>query len=116
MTAAADDRVYFREEAEMLTLQEIVDMLQAQRPYLAAEFSISKIGLFGSYLTGQADETSDIDLIVDFSRPIGFRFLELVDFLEQLFGRKVDILTPSGIKNIRIRRVADAISESVVYV
>jgi len=100
----------------MLTRQKIVELLQAKSPYLAAEFGVSKIGLFGSYLKGQPDETSDIDIIVEFERPIGFRFFELVDYLEDLLGRRVDVLTPAGIQNIRIKRVAKNITESVVYV
>ena len=100
----------------MLTRQKILELLQAKSPYLAAEFGVSKIGLFGSYLKGQPDETSDIDIIVEFERPIGFRFFELVDYLEDLLGRRVDVLTPAGIQNIRIKRVAKNITESVVYV
>ena len=100
----------------MLTRQKIIELLQAKYPYLAAEFGISKIGLFGSYIKGQPNETSDIDIIVEFGRPIGFRFFELVDYLEELLGHRVDVLTPAGIQNIRIKRVAQNIVESVVYV
>ena len=49
-------------------------------------------------------------------RPIGFRFVELVDYLENLLGRKVDVLTPTGIQNIQIERVARSIAQSIVYV
>jgi predicted nucleotidyltransferase len=77
---------------------------------------VSKIGLFGSYAKGRPDETSDIDLLLEFERPIGLRFIELVDYLENLLGRKVDVLTPAGIQNIRIERIARSISQSVVYV
>jgi uncharacterized protein len=100
----------------MLTKDKIVELLQEKHPYLAAEFGVSKIGLFGSYAKGQPDETSDIDLVIEFQRPIGFRFFELVDYLENLFGHKVDLLTPAGIQNIRIQRVAKSITESIVYV
>lgn len=100
----------------MLTKEKIVELLKAKHPYLAAEFGVSKIGLFGSYAKGHADETSDIDLLVEFERPIGFRFFELVDYLESLFGHKVDVLTPAGIQNIRLERVAKSISESITYV
>jgi len=100
----------------MLTREQILKLLQEQQSYLAAEFGIRKIGLFGSYARGRPDETSDVDMLVEFERPIGFRFLELVDYLESLLGPKVEILTPAGIKNIRIERVAKSIAESVVYV
>jgi predicted nucleotidyltransferase len=100
----------------MLTREQAIKLLQERRPYLAVEFGVSKIGLFGSYAKGRPDETSDIDLLLEFERPIGLRFIELVDYLENLLGRKVDVLTPAGIQNIRIERIARSISQSVVYV
>ncbi len=100
----------------MLTKDTLVQLLQREQAYLTAEFGVSKIGLFGSYAKGQPNETSDIDILVEFERPIGFRFLDLVDYLEAVLGRKVDVLTPAGIQNIRIDRVAKSIAESIVYV
>ena len=100
----------------MLTREQAVQLLQDKQPYLAAEFGVSKIGLFGSYAKGQSDESSDVDLVVEFGRPIGFRFVELVDYLENLLGRQVDVLTPAGIQNIRNEEVARNIRQSIVYV
>jgi predicted nucleotidyltransferase len=100
----------------MLTREKILELLQAKYPFLATEFGVSKIGLFGSFAKGQSDETSDIDIVVEFDRPIGFRFIELVEYLENLLGRKVDVLTPAGIQGIRIERIAKSITESTVYV
>ena len=100
----------------MLTRDEVVKLLQEKHPYLVAEFGVSKIGLFGSYAKGQSDETSDVDIVVEFERPIGFRFVDLVDYLENLLGRRVDVLTPAGIQNIRIEQVAKSITQSIVYV
>jgi len=100
----------------MLTREKIVQRLQKERGHLAAEFGVRKIGLFGSYAKDRADDASDIDLLIEFERPIGFRFLELIDYLETLLGTKVEVLTPAGIESIRVSRVAKNISESVVYV
>jgi len=100
----------------MLTREQAVQLLQDKQPYLAAEFGVRKIGLFGSYAKGQSDESSDVDLVVEFGRPIGFRFVELVDYLENLLGRQVDVLTPAGIQNIRNEEVARNIRQSIVYV
>lgn len=100
----------------MLTQQHVVDQLREQAPYLASEFGIRKIGLFGSFAKGQPTESSDIDLVVEFERPIGLRFVELVEYLEKLLGRKVDVLTPTGVRGIRRRSIANSIAESVVYV
>jgi len=100
----------------MLTRENLVQALKNERPYLSSEYGVSKIGFFGSYAKGQADETSDIDILVEFDRPIGFRFLDLVDYLETVLGRKVDVLTPTGIQNIRIGHIAKSITENMVYV
>jgi len=100
----------------MLTRDKIIHLLQREQTYLASEFGVSKVGLFGSYAKGQPDENSDIDLLVEFDRPIGFQFFDLVDYLETVLGRKVDILTPAGVQNIRIRGVAESIAEGLLYV
>jgi len=100
----------------MLTRDKIIHLLQREQAYLASEFGVSKVGLFGSYAKGQPDENSDIDLLVEFERPIGFQFFDLVDYLEAVLGRKVDILTPAGVQNIRIRGVAKSIAEGLLYV
>lgn len=100
----------------MLTKEKIVELLRENQSYLAAEYGVKKIGFFGSYAKGTFDETSDVDVIVEFDRPIGFKFVELTEYLEQLLGSKVDVLTPAGLDGIRIPRVAKDISESIVYV
>ena len=58
--------------------------------------------LFGSFARGEADETSDIDLLVRFSKPIGWAFYGIADELEKVLGRKVDLATENMIgKRIR---------------
>ncbi|HSW09779.1 MAG TPA: nucleotidyltransferase family protein [Bacillota bacterium] len=100
----------------MLTRERAIKLLRERHTFLASEFGVRRIGLFGSYAKGYANETSDIDIVVEFERPIGLRFVELADYLEDLLGRKVDVLTPAGIQNIRIQQVARSITESIVYV
>ncbi|HQY92129.1 nucleotidyltransferase family protein [Caldilinea sp.] len=100
----------------MLTKETIVHRLQESYPYLMTEYGVKRIGLFGSFASGTANEASDIDVIVEFQRPIGFKFIELVDYLERLLGREVDVLTPVGVQGIRVSEVASKITASVVYV
>ena len=100
----------------MNTKEKLSTILEEQQAYLSAEFGVKRIGLFGSYSKGTAKEGSDIDLVIEFSRPIGFRFFALVDYLEKILGAPVDVLTPAGIEGIRVQRVAQEIQESVVYV
>lgn len=100
----------------MLTIQQLTDRLREQLPYLSAEYGITRLGIFGSYAKGDAREESDIDLVIEFKTPLGLRFIELIDYLEQLFHAPVDVLTPAGIQAIRNATVARSIQESIVYV
>jgi predicted nucleotidyltransferase len=100
----------------MLTQKEIKDLLGEKYPYLASEYGVKRIGLFGSYAKDVPHEASDIDIVVEFRHPIGFRFIELAEYLENLLGKKVDVLTPAGIQGIRITHIAQDIKESIVYV
>ena len=100
----------------MLTREEVTDLLREKHPHLVAEYGVKKIGLFGSYARDVPDEGSDIDIVVEFERPIGFRFIEFTEYLEHLLGKKVDVLTPAGIQGIRVAHIAKDIEESVVYV
>ncbi len=72
--------------------------------------------MFGSYAKGTPNEQSDVDVVVEFERPIGLKFIELTEYLETLFDRKVDVLTPAGLQAIRFGQVAQNIAESIVYV
>ncbi|NJD77510.1 MAG: nucleotidyltransferase family protein [Candidatus Methanoperedens sp.] len=100
----------------MLTKKEIINLLKKELPYLKAIFGVKRIGLFGSFSKGIQREDSDVDIIVEFEKPIGLKFVELADYIENLLGRKIDILTPAGIKTIRIRKVAEDIEKSIIYV
>lgn len=96
--------------------EKVIDILRKELPYFVSEYGVKRIGLFGSYAKGIQGEDSDIDILVEFERPIGLKFVEFGEYLEKLLGRKTDILTPAGVKGIRIKRVAEDITESIFYV
>jgi predicted nucleotidyltransferase len=100
----------------MLTKENILSKIKKNYPHLATEYGIKQIGLFGSFVNGDPTNKSDIDLIIEFEQPIGLRFIELAEYLEHLLGRKVDILTRTGIQGIRIPGIADKILENAIYV
>ncbi len=54
---------------------------------------ISYCALFGSFARGEANENSDIDLLVRFSKPIGWKFYGIAEDLEDALGKKVDLAT-----------------------
>lgn len=99
----------------MKTKAQILSLLREKQPYLHAEFNVSRIGIFGSYAKELSNESSDIDIVVEFSGPIGFRFMELADYLEELLGKKVDLLTSDGIDNIRLPGIAQSIEKDITY-
>jgi predicted nucleotidyltransferase len=99
-----------------LTRDAILDRLRESYTELNARFGVRRIGLFGSFASETANEASDVDLIIDFERPIGLRFVELVEYLETLLGRRVDVLTSAGLRGIRLPSVARRIEESVIHV
>ena len=100
----------------MTAREQIIQLLKEKRPYLEEQYNVRRIGLFGSYAAGKSDETSDVDLIVEFDGPVGFRFIDLSEYLESLLGRKVDLLTAEGLRGIRVPRVARSIEEQIEYV
>jgi predicted nucleotidyltransferase len=80
------------------------------------KYSVKRIGLFGSYARGEQKRGSDIDFLVEFETPTYDNFYDLIVYLEKLFGRKVEVLTPDGVDSIRVPEVAQSIRDSVVYV
>ncbi len=100
----------------MAIKNDTIETIRKERDYLASEFGVDKIGLFGSVATGTDNDSSDIDLIIEFNRPMGFKFIRLVEYLEGILGRKVDLLTRAGLENIRVRKVADDIRKTLIYV
>ena len=96
----------------MFSATEIETKLKEIKPVLAEKFHVSSIGYFGSYAKGQQTETSDLDLLVEFSRPVGWTFFTLEDFLEQSLGIKVDLATKNSLKE----RIKNTILNQVKYI
>lgn len=94
----------------------IMRILKEKQPYLKENYGVSRIGLFGSFAKGNAKPSSDVDIVVEFERPVGLRFMELAEYIEKLLARKVDILTPDGIRSIRVKGISANIRRSIRYV
>ena len=93
--------------------ENIISALREIKPELIQKFSVNSIGLFGSASRNDfSPELSDIDLIVDFSNPIGVEFIDLADFIESHLHRKVDLVSKNGIKP----KYYQAIESDIVYV
>jgi predicted nucleotidyltransferase len=91
---------------------DILRILSMHKPLLTQKYQLNKLGLFGSYARGEAVEGSDIDILVDFKKPVGMEIVDLALELEKLLNHKVDIITLNAIKN----RLFSHIEQEVIYV
>jgi predicted nucleotidyltransferase len=79
--------------------EEILDTLKALKPELAARFKVQEIGLFGSFVRGEQNAESDIDLVVDLNNDADlFDLIRLGNFLEERLHRKVDVGTRRSLR------------------
>lgn len=65
---------------------------------MANEYCVKEIGLFGSFSDNKQSDDSDIDILVEFYKPIGWKFFSLEKYLEDVFNRKVDLVTKKALK------------------
>lgn len=96
----------------MLTKEYILSKLAELKPTLYEDYSVKEIGLFGSFSDETFSDDSDIDLLVEFEKPIGWKYFSLEIYLEGVFGRKIDLVTKNALK----RHIKDRILKQVNYV
>jgi len=97
----------------MKKIEGIKKKLAELRPMLKGKFKVESIGLFGSYVRGEERGESDLDVLVEFSEPIGFfEFVELEGFLSEEIGAKVDLVMKETLKP----RIRENILKEAVYV
>lgn len=82
----------------MLSRETVSERLREYMPLLKEKFYVKRIGFFGSYARNEQSEESDIDILVEFSKPVGFEFIDLKFYLEEIFNRKVDLATIDALK------------------
>lgn len=91
----------------MQSRSNVLATLATLKDELATRFHVAKIGVFGSVSRGEQTPESDIDILVEFSRPVGFfTFMELEAFLSDRLGAPVDLVTPDAIKPVMRERIA----------
>ncbi len=83
----------------MTSIEEIKGTLRKLKPLLKELYGVTEIGVFGSYLRGEQKDKSDLDVLVEFERPMGlFKFVELENYLSEKIGVKVDLVMKSALK------------------
>jgi uncharacterized protein len=77
---------------------EIIAKLSKHKEVLKSKYPLKLIGLFGSVARGDSSEFSDVDILVEFSEPVGMEVVDLVMELETLLNKRVDLVTTKAIK------------------
>lgn len=107
-------------QTRVMSQEKVISILRKEMPYLKDKYGVERIMLYGSFAKGKQKGKSDIDVLVDLRKTLGFEFIALADRLEAKLGRKVDIATFEHFKRSshspRYRHVAEDIKRSLIYV
>ena len=97
----------------MNRLNEIKDIIKQYKKDLEDKYKVKDIGIFGSVVRGEEKKKNDIDILVEFKEPVDlFEFMDLEEYLENLLGAKVDLVSKKALKP----RIGEYILREVVYV
>ena len=103
-----------------LTRASVIRTLRKQKPRWRAEYGVEKIALYGSFAKGAANRRSDVDILVQLTRPLGLEFVQLAFDIEKALGRKVDLATfdtfQRGRAHPHYARIAEDIEKTMRYV
>ncbi|MCB0727348.1 MAG: nucleotidyltransferase family protein [Ignavibacteriae bacterium] len=96
----------------MENISHINSLLNQHKIDLQKKYNIKQLGVFGSYSRGDQVEESDVDILVEFEKPIGLDFVSLAEDLENILKLKVDLVSKGAIKD----KVFDLIKKDLIYV
>ena len=86
--------------------QLIIQQLKKVKPVLSEKYGLTDLALFGSYSRKEETDLSDIDIMVDYTSPMGLKFFDMVYELEDIFKeRKVQVVSRAGIKPKYFERI-----------
>ncbi|MDJ0898066.1 MAG: nucleotidyltransferase family protein [Xenococcus sp. MO_188.B8] len=89
----------YRVRGENVTFEQIYETLQQYLTKLQEQYQVKTLGVFGSYARGEATDSSDLDLLVEFQGDLTFdKYMDLKFFLEGLFDKKIDLVIRDDIK------------------
>lgn len=85
-------------ESKVTTREELIQRIQEQREKLSS-LGVTSVGLFGSFLRGEQTDSSDIDILVEFTpeKHTFDNFMDVSFLLEEILGRRVEVVTPEGL-------------------
>ena len=77
---------------------QIIKKIKQRKPQLKKDFNVEEIALFGSYSCNNTNEKSDIDILIKLHKPLGLKFITLLNFLEIQLMQKLDLVTDKALK------------------
>ena len=84
---------------KIYSVEEIKNKINKNKTFLEEKYHVRRFFLFGSHARGKQTAKSDIDLLVDFQKVIDmFEMVDLQNYLQKLFGKKIDLGTKNGLK------------------
>jgi predicted nucleotidyltransferase len=102
------------------TRDEVFHILRRELPYLKDRYGVMKLAVYGSYAKNSQVEGSDIDILVQLSKPLGLDFIRLAYHLEEALGREVDLNTFEGLRrsaeNPRRAHMVQDIERTLIHV
>lgn len=82
-----------------MILNDIKRIIRKHKPKLIKKYHVIEIGVFGSFVKNRQTKKSDIDILVDFAKPISlFEFITMEEELSQLLNNKVDLVSKKALK------------------
>ncbi len=94
-------------------VEEIKKRIAGRMASMKKEYGVKRIGIFGSYVRGKQKKGSDVDILVEFGKPVSlFEFVDLERYLQVLLGKKVDLVSKKALKP----HIGRNILREVVYV
>jgi hypothetical protein len=98
----------------MKTLEEVKKIIEEQKPFLRERYFVKEIGIFGSFVRGEYGGKSDIDILIDFEKPIGWEVVDLHEYLEEILKMKVDLVLKDAV--LRKPLLWESIEEDLINV
>jgi uncharacterized protein len=82
-----------------MRIDEIKNTISEKKELLRSKYNIDDIGIFGSYARGEERNNSDVDILVNFSEPIGLlKLINMENYLSELLGAKADVVIKSDLR------------------
>jgi predicted nucleotidyltransferase len=78
---------------------EVLQKLRKNKTELQRKFPLKTLALFGSFARGEETNQSDVDVLVEFTKPVGIEFIDLIIELESILKRPVDLVTRKSLKS-----------------